>query len=188
MEGLTQLELWEAADRAIQELDALESIFGSTSGDTGGSNKTSQDEDPHSIFQVLSSKEDLEQARQLVLLDDKDKISGTPPELQIEIRLPIDSMSEQTTSTPIIMATVRIRLPIGYPEHSAAVLSSLAIDSIPKTSKKPLSRARTDRILSQLNTEDAQSLLGSEAVWSLIENAKDMISTALEEEEAEALS
>jgi Protein of unknown function (DUF1115) len=171
-------QLWKTAERAIQEVDALAAIYGEISAENDdGSSPTASF--ATSSFSVISSQEELEEARSIVEDDsDASKRQVSPPEVRIEIQTTInveifDQEAHNDGGSPLILlACLQVRLSPGYPEYEHAFISSLMVQDFKKTAF--FRRSIMDAIVADLN-DKAQSLLGSEAIMDIMETAKELI-------------
>ncbi|KAL3906273.1 MAG: hypothetical protein SGARI_004078 [Bacillariaceae sp.] len=171
-------ELWKAAERAVQEIEALEAIYGHTSSFDGDDGEDST----YSSVVVSSSRDDLNRAQ--TVLESMDSVEFSNPEilptefvLEIQMHLDAAAAADGESSNHPIQARIRIRLPVGYPEYQAACVTSIkVIDST--TTKSVLKRAAIDEIVNTLN-DKAKSLVGVEAVMDIVETAKDMIADTM---------
>ena len=176
---------WEALERAMNEMDVLRAIYG---GDEDNGNDGVIDAETETSFDIVyPGKEELNQVRRRLGLyidndSDNDEIDGDnsdsactitttkTPELQIEIRTRIDfnddDDGDKFNDDDTLIATLRYRLPSGYPEYSSAVVTSIRMVS--------LTRSTTDEIARTVN-EKADALLGTESIMDLIEDAKELL-------------
>jgi hypothetical protein len=167
----TQNELWDALERAIQEIEALEVIYGHASLLDHGEDNTHPEQENLSVV-VSSSRDDLKKAQRLLELMhtgetlDPDVV---PLDLSIEIQTPVEIQPNDAT----VQTTLRIRLAAGYPEYQPAVITSLILRDADNRSSV-LKRAAIDDMLMTLN-DKARCLIGAEAVMDLVETAKEMI-------------
>ncbi|OEU15206.1 hypothetical protein FRACYDRAFT_239882 [Fragilariopsis cylindrus CCMP1102] len=111
------------------------------------------------------------------------------PELRIEIQIRMDiyvdvddNDDEENNSNNTVVfrgiSTVQFLLSLGYPEYSSAVVTSIRMKSVTtmtSISSFSLTRSVTDEIVRILNKK-SDSLLGTESILDLMEDAKDLIS------------
>jgi hypothetical protein len=113
------------------------------------------------------------------------------PELQIEIqtRMDVDVIvndndnEENNNNNTVVfggISTVQFLLSLGYPEYSSAVVTSIRMKTVAtmtsiSISSFSLTRSVTDEIVRILNKK-SDSLLGTESILDLMEDAKDLIS------------
>lgn len=149
----------EVLERAVQEIEALEAIFGYEEGG----------------FTVHSAPE-LAAARAVVEAGAApDGEEWVAPRLEIELRVGIALDDDDASAAPL-SARLRCSLPAGYPETSCASVS-VAIDGV--------RRATQDELTASL-TEKAGALLGDEAVMELVQELQDTAPGVLAAERAAA--
>ena len=159
-------EKFELLRRAIDEVDALQAIYGDDSHD---------DEDAVSSFRVVSpSPSHFEQLR--VLLEDSGAAVAAEdiPQLEVEIRIPIGfSVGEEADGiNGGGGATIRFRLPSAYPEN-AATIALLSLNA--------LRRSYRDEIAKKLNERAADSAAsGQEAMLDIIDYLKELVARFIE--------
>ena len=119
------------------------------------------------------------------------------PELRIEIQIRMDidvnvdvddndddnDDKENNNNNTVVfggISTVQFLLSLGYPEYSSAVVTSIRMKTVTtmtsiSISSFSLTRSVTDEIVRILNKK-SDSLLGTESILDLMEDAKDLIS------------
>ena len=164
-----QIELLE---RAVNEIDALEAIYGcdddNDDNEANGNADTTTAEASSTKFAVISLHE-LEIARQIMessLEDGSSDATFTIPQLEIEIKLVAQAATK--------IMSLRFRLPPGYPDVPALV--SVSMEGLTNKQKHQLSH--------QL-CEEAESLVGCESVMSLVDKLQD-VAAAMAVEESSA--
>lgn len=155
---------WEALERALNEMEVLRAIYGIVDGEGNDA----------SSFAIVSPPENeldgLQRALGMIEEDDAGESDDAErpqmiTELRITIQVHIDPNDDgDDEKTRVLLG---FRLPMGYPEISPAFVTSL------QTSPQQLHRNVIDEINRSLN-ERAKTLLGSEAVMDLVEDAKNM--------------
>eukprot|EP00536_Pseudo-nitzschia_multiseries_P013557 jgi/Psemu1/320478/estExt_fgenesh1_pm.C_5880004 len=170
----THHDYLEALERAMNEMDVLRAIYGGNEGDN--SDDADDDDNDHktdpqsSLFEIVSPEADELDRMRKALCDDEDGDVGRYhqrenfPDLQIQLRIPINDNDEDNDDRT---ATLRCSLPLGYPEHTPAVVTSVRL--LP-----PLNRSLTDEISLALNKK-AASLLGTEAIMDLVEETREIL-------------
>lgn len=161
-EGGVGEEKLELLRRAIDEVDALQAIYGDDSHD---------DDDAISSFRVVSHFEQLR-----VLLEDSGAAVAAAdiPQLEIEIRIPIGfAVGEEADGiNGGGSATIRFRLPSAYPEN-AATIALLSLNA--------LRRSYRDEIAKKLNERAADSAAsGQEAMLDIIDYLKELVAHFIE--------
>ncbi|KAL3933015.1 MAG: hypothetical protein SGARI_003812, partial [Bacillariaceae sp.] len=154
----THQELWETTDRAIQEIEALEAIYGRALFD--------ETHDASSVV-MPSSQEAWKEAQHVlesIHSGDLVDLENLPPEIALEIETPVE-LHGGAEENPSVRAKIRIRLPMGYPEYKAALITSVtAVDVTNKSTV--LKRAVIDDIVASLANK-AKELVGVEAVMDI---------------------
>ena len=144
----------EALERAVDEVDALEAIFGY---DEGGFTV-------HSAAELAAARSAVEAGAAAV--DD----DWQAPALELELRVEIEAEDEGAAQA----ARLRCTLPGGYPDSCCAVVS-VAMEGV--------RRATQDALTEQLG-QAAAALLGEEAVTELVQQLQEIAPAALAEERA----
>ena len=201
----------------MNEMDVLRAIYGDGNDEDSYNNYNVDNAavavalavdacDESSSFHIVSpGNDELKRIRRILDLSiDNDEIDGgndydvlctttttTTPEFQIEIRTRIDidinKDIDKDKEAPLVVATLRCRLPSGYPEYAAAVVTSIRImEHTSSLSLMMLNRSATDEIVLALNKKAAIKLLpdgddgggmgGTEAIMDLMEDAKELLS------------
>ena len=155
---------WETLERALNEMEVLRAIYGID--DEEGNDASS--------FAIVSPPQNeldgLRRALGMIEEDDADENDGAErPQLTAELRITIQvyidpNDDEDDEKTRVLLG---FRLPKGYPETSPAFVTSL------QTFPQQLHRNVIDETNRSLN-ERAKTLLGSEAIMDLVEDAKNM--------------
>ena len=149
----------ESLERAVQEVEALEAIFGYEDGGF-----------------TLHSEGALSEARSATEAAASALPEGwAAPQLEIELQLALEGV-EGRDDGPVPTARLRCGLPPGYPATASAIVSV----SVPG-----LRRARQDELSAQL-TAKAAELLGDEAVTELAQELQEIAPAAFAEELAAA--
>jgi hypothetical protein len=153
--------VWEALERAVSEIEALEAIYG-------------DDDDASSSFRVCSHDE-LTWARQA--LEDGTTTSSSHqkdiPNLSFEITISIDELMEEPSSAAAsFRATLYCVMPAGYPISKALVLS--IIPSSSSDDDKVLTKPQHQEVNNELS-QKASELIGQESVMELVQELKDMV-------------
>ena len=150
----------ELLRRAVDEVDVLQAIYGDALDDDDG--------DAASSFRVISASQ-LESAR-LLLEGDDDAASGAnipQQRLEVELSIPIGVALGGGSDDDGGSATIRCRMPPGYPE-TAATVALISLDG--------LRRAYRDDIAKKLNERAAESAsTGQEAVLDIIDYLKELV-------------
>ena len=117
-----QLELLR---RAVDEIDVLQAIYGDALDDDDG--------DASSSFRVISTSQ-LESARLLLEGDDDASTTSSAniPQLEVELCIPIGVALGGASDDDGSNATIRCRMPSGYPETAAAV-ALISLDGLRRT-------------------------------------------------------
>lgn len=151
-------EALEALERAVQEIEALEAIFGY---DEGGF--------------TVHSESALAAALSVVEAGAGELAKGwAAPQLDIELKLQLDEVEPIDGAEPPT-ARLRCSLPPGYPALCCATVS---------VSIEGLSRSAADSVTAAL-TEKAATLVGEEAVMELVQELQGVAPDALAEAAAE---
>jgi len=165
----TQYQL-ELLRRAVDEVEVLQAMY-------------HEDEDAASSFRVVSSSQ-FEHAH--LLLEgggDGTRIAAGRtdlPELEIEMCIPIGIALGGEVDGHGGGATIRFRLPSGYPDNAAAV-ALMSLDA--------LRRSYRDDIAEKLNERAAESAAsGQEAILDVIDYLKELIAQYVEYDSANASS
>jgi hypothetical protein len=151
----SQLQL-EALERAVNEIDALEAIYGNDGGE----------DDAGSSFSVLSLSE-LEAARSA--LEAATEEERVIPQLELKVHTSVESDAGEK-----INLSLHCRLPPGYPEQETALVSA-SLDGLRRSLREDLS--------SHLNRK-SESMVGFEAVMELVEELKEMAPSYLAKEQS----
>ena len=136
----------ESLSRTIDEIDALEAIYGGTDNAS----------DTDFRF-VVTSQPELERAR--AILDNRCK-SDDIPELQLLVQTPLTGRDGKETVSSVCL---RCCLPAGYP----------VVPAYATVSSGDLERASREKISMSLNRK-ANSLAGSEAIMELVEELREI--------------
>ena len=138
--GVSQHHQLEQLERAVQEIEALEAIYGYEDGGFT----------VHSESELLAARTALD-GRTPSGRDDT--AADAIYQLEIELQITLDEIQNAPR------ARMRFRLPPGYPDTAAVVSVSIA----------GLARAAADGLSTQL-TQRAGALAGSEAVMELVQH------------------
>ena len=181
------LTSWESMERTIHEINALEAIYGSSDDEQYLENDEAGATTTHSTFSIVApSCQDSFNRIQKMVLDEEEQDADlitqqlVPPEgFQIEIQTTV----EEDDDALIYPISIKIRLPIGYPEHKPAILSSLTIMTTQSnTALIKLKRSIVDNIVSTVNTKSQDMMIGNESVMDIIEMTKELVLSAIIEE------
>lgn len=150
-----QLELLR---RAVDEVDVLQAIYGNALDDDDG--------DAASSFRVISTSQ-LESARLLLEGDDDAAAGANIPQLEVELCIPIGVALGGGLDDDGSSATIRCRMPSGYPKTTATV-ALISLDGLRRTYR--------DDIAKKLNERAAESAsTGQEAVLEIIDYFKELV-------------
>jgi len=144
LERMNTTEDVEALERAVAELDVLESIY-------------NQGEEGREAFQVMS-KDALETAR--AILQGGETNTSSIPRLDMVLRVPLEHD---------ITAVLRCGMPPGYPASQSALVS-VEIPSVTRSAQDELTKKVA---------QNAEQLIGEEAVLTLAQTLQDMGADAL---------
>jgi hypothetical protein len=147
----------ESLERTINEIDALEAIYGNSSDD---------ETDAESSFCVVSLAE-METAR--AILEQKTENEGKHqeiPTLELEIKVSVE-LDDGRKATLLL----RCRMPPGYP--NAPLLVAVSADGLRRSLREELS--------SHL-TKSSESMAGSESTMGLVEELKEIGPTFIAKE------
>jgi hypothetical protein len=153
----SQLQLLEALERAVNEIDALEAIYGNDGGE----------DDAGSSFSVFSMSE-LEAARSALEAEAVEE-ERVIPQLELKVHT-----SVETDAGEKINLSLHCRLPPGYPEQAPALVSA-SLDGLRRSLREDLS--------SHLNRK-AESMVGFEAVMELVEELREVAPSYLVKEQS----
>ena len=148
----------EALERTVQEVEALEAIFGFEEGGFT----------VHSSAQLAAAQAAVDEAGAAP------EAGWAAPRLEIELRVEIDLDDGGVA----VVARLRCGLPAGYPETSCASVS-VSIDGV--------RRATQDELTGSL-TEKAAALLGDEAVMELVQELQETAPAVLAADRAAAMA
>lgn len=151
-------ELWEALGRAVEEIGALEAIFGYEEGGF-----------------VVHSGQELAVARSTVEGDAEElPEEWRAPELEIELQLKLELEENDGVDDDRPTARLRCAMPPGYPAICSASVS---------VSIEGLRRGAADVLTARLS-EKASSLLGDEAIMELVQELQEVAPELLMKERA----
>lgn len=161
----------ELLRRAVDEVDVLQAIYGDALDIDG--------DDAASSFRVISTPQ-LELAR-LLLEGDGDAASEADiPQQEVEVCIPIGRALGDGSGVDGGSATLRFRMPSGYPE-TAATIALISLDGLRRTYR--------DGIAQKLNERAAESAAsGQEAIQDAIEYLKELVANHVESDAANALN
>ena len=183
-EMATEQDHWENLERALNEMEVLNVIYGGDSDEyVRNSHALSQPPPSGTSFAIVSpGTDDLDRIKRHLELEMSSSVSGDTvlpfrdaPDLQIEVRTQIEGEATSTTNSNSFCdissntntnIVLRCLLQKGYPETSSAIVTSLQI-------YPSLTRTSNDEITRALN-EKARCLLGTEAVMDLVEETKEL--------------
>ncbi len=144
----------EALERAVDEVAALEAIFGYEEGGFT----------VHSAAQLAAARSAV-QAGTAVVDDD-----WQPPQLELELRVELEADEERSAQA----VRLRCTMPGGYPDSRCMVVS-VAMEGV--------RRATQDALTEQLG-QVAAALVGQEAVMELVQHLQEIAPAVLAEERA----
>ena len=152
-------EQLEALERAVQEVEALDAIYGY---DEGGFTI-------HSEAELLAAQAAVESA---------ELAAGAAPQLDIELQIELDE-DDDGSDAPAVPTKARLRcsLPPGYPLICAAV--SVSVEGLRRASADELSAKLTDK---------AAELAGGEAVSELVQELQEIAPAVVAGERAAKLA
>ncbi|VEU42928.1 unnamed protein product [Pseudo-nitzschia multistriata] len=173
-----------ALERTINEMDVLRAIYGED-GDNNNHGSGSS-----SSFEIVSpGPDEMNRMRRFLGLciedgdedddfehhedkcDEGGNMEDQPqpfPDIQIQLRIPIQNIEENGSDDDRIVATLRCRLPLGYPEYFPALVTSLRL--VPARN-----RSLTEEIARSLNETSATSLQGTESIMDLVEETRELL-------------
>jgi hypothetical protein len=147
---MANVDLLDSLERAVNEIDALEAIYGSDE-------EITDDSSSGGCKFLVVSKVELDSARSLV--ERAERLTDSPV-LEIEIRRQIQSNSSTNETQDI---TLRCRLPSGYPEVPVKV--SISVGGLTRSKREEISLTLQGK---------ADSLAGQEAVMDLVDEFKEI--------------
>jgi len=154
----TTEERIESLDRALDEIEVIEAIYGCAE----------QDDDAASAFSIISVAEHQKAKDFFATGSSDDASSGASiPQLEIELRIPI--INNDNDVEPVCDATLRWCLPPGYP-LIPAVVSIISLTALRRGSREELSN--------EIN-QHAKELAGQEAILQLVECVKEKVAEHL---------
>ena len=143
--AFTQDQL-DALERSVNEIDALEMIYGDLDGEDDG----------ESSFSIVSLSE-MELARSILSGDLDGKLEIPSLELQIKSSIELNDIGKS------VIFTLRVSLPVGYPDVPAFVTAYA----------EGLRRSIREDLSSHLR-EVSKSMVGSESIMGLMETLKEV--------------
>lgn len=149
----------EALERTVQEIEALEAIYGGYEKEAEAAATKTEGFIVHSDAQLVNARSALEKKSDLGNFE--------IPQLDVEVRLLIrlDDMEadDHGTDDTIIFVSLRCRFPPGYPNQAALV--SATVDGMRRAAREELSACLVTK---------AQELVGEEAVMELVEETREL--------------
>lgn len=167
----------ESLERAVQEVEALQAIYGNFDNDDDDGNGGASCQ----TGLTIKSKNAWDEARELLLLESGTSSATTMreqiPTLELEIQVYQDNAHDNNNNNNNKASVcLYFGLMPGYPSHHKPV-------SVTIVTHQGITRTARDSLVQHLQAK-AQELIGSEAIWELVQECQEHLTAIVSAEDS----